>query len=344
VRIREVTDPEEWNRYLAGFRHASSLQTWGWGEVKRASGWRVRRWLVGPENRPLLAAQVLTRGRGPLAISYVPRGPAFDDLEALVEGLPALRAAASGGYLKIEPPLALPADREPPRLGGAVPAETIQPEYSIQVLLDDEEAMLGRMKPKTRYNIRLSGRKGATGRIVHPTDPDAEEAFAAFFALFTATNRRARLLQHSRDYYRRVFSAMHGRGSEAFLSLAELDGEPLAAGLFVAFKDRVDYLYGGSTRAHRQVMAPYRMHWTAMLHGRATGRRYYDLWGVPRVLSPESHAYGIYRFKEGFGGERVRFPAYDLPRSWLYRPLTRALRLRKDLVNWRVRGSRRDVL
>jgi lipid II:glycine glycyltransferase (peptidoglycan interpeptide bridge formation enzyme) len=62
------------------------------------------------------------------------------------------------------------------------------------------------------------------------------------------------------------------------------------------------------------------------------------------VLTKESHAYGIYRFKEGFGGERVRFPAYDRPLSWLYRPLKKALRLRKDLVNWRTRGTRRDVL
>ncbi len=343
MKVHEIDDPEAWNRLVAGFRYTSSLQSWGWGEVKRLSGWGVRRLLV-EEGKPLLAAQVLSRGTGPLAISYAPRGPAFDDLEALARGLRALLRAVPGSHLKIEPPMALAAEARLPRLPRALPAETIQPEYSLEILLDSEEAVLQRMKPKTRYNTRLSARKGVVGRIVHPDDPDAEDAFNAFYALFTETNRRARLLQHAEDYYRRVFEAMHGAGAEAFLSLAELEGEPLAAGLFVAFKDRVDYLYGGSTRSRREVMAPYRMHWTAIQHGLATGRRYYDLWGVPRVLTPESHAYGIYRFKEGFGGRRVRFPAFDLPRSLLYRPLRRALRLRKNLINWRTRGTSRDVL
>jgi lipid II:glycine glycyltransferase (peptidoglycan interpeptide bridge formation enzyme) len=249
-----------------------------------------------------------------------------------------------GTHLKVEPPLALPAEAAPPALPGFLPAETIQPEYSIQLPLDDEEAMLKRMKPKTRYNVRLSGRKGVKARIVRPTDADAAAAFAAFFALFTETNRRARLLQHDRAYYEAVFHEMHGDGAEAFISLAELEGQPLAAGLFVAFKDRVDYLYGGSTRARREVMAPYAMHWAAMRWGMEHGYRVYDLWGVPRVLTPESHAYGIYRFKEGFGGKRVRFPGYVRPLSALYGPVQTALRWRKNWVNWRSRGTTRDVL
>ena len=347
MTLREINEPAAWNRLVSSLDHTSSLQSWGWGEVKRASGWRPLRLAVFEGKRPLAAALVLKRSLvGPVWLAYTPRGPALTagaDLGAVADRLAKeLRGAL---YLHLEPPAPV---REPfaasdyPQLKQHA---TIQPEYSIWVDLGaGEDEVLARMKSKTRYNIRLSGRKGVSTRIVRPGDEDAARAFDEFWRLFTETNQRARLLQHSRAYYENVFQQMEQPQGAAFISLAEYQGKPLAAGLFVAFGGRIDYLYGGSSREHKNVMAPYAMHWAAMRWGMANGYQIYDLWGVPRVLTPESHAYGIYRFKEGFGGERVRFPAYVLPLSPLFRPLQTALRLRKSWVNWRTRGTTRDVL
>ncbi|WP_457637215.1 lipid II:glycine glycyltransferase FemX [Oceanithermus sp.] len=347
MTLREINDPETWNQMLGSLEHASSLQSWGWGEVKRSSGWKPRRWAVYDGGRLVAAAQLLERRLlGPLTMSYAPRGPAFNPGVNLGQIGKLLAQSARGAvYLQLEPPLAL---REPftaPDLPPLRPHATIQPEYSIWVdITAGEDATLARMKSKTRYNIRLSKRKGVTSRIVRPTDAESSTAFESFWSLFSETNRRAKLLQHSREYYENVFRSMGQPGGAAFISLAEYQGKPLAAGLFVAFGSRINYLYGGSSREHKNVMAPYAMHWAAMRWGMENGYGVYDLWGVPRVLTPESHAYGIYRFKEGFGGERVRFPGYVLPLSPIYAPLKTALRLRKNWVNWRTRGTTRDVL
>jgi lipid II:glycine glycyltransferase (peptidoglycan interpeptide bridge formation enzyme) len=255
------------------------------------------------------------------------------------------RAVHRSVYLEVEPPRPITEPFAVPRLSGLRPHAAIQPEYSLWVdLRPDEDAVLARMKSKTRYNIRLSARKGVTAETYRPHDAGASAAFDAFWDLFTETNRRARLLQHARSYYEKVFTEMEQPGGAAFISLASYQGKPLAAGLFVAFGGRVDYLYGGSSREHKNVMAPYAMHWEAMRWGISRGYAVYDLWGVPRELTPDSHAYGIYRFKEGFGGRRVRIPAYVLPLSPLFGPLQTALRLRKNWVNWRTRGTTRDVL
>ncbi|MCV5761502.1 GNAT family N-acetyltransferase, partial [Escherichia coli] len=80
------------------------------------------------------------------------------------------------------------------------------------------------------------------------TTVEGEEAFEEFWALFEETNRRAKLLQHSKEYYRTVLRAMNQPGGQAFICVARLEGKALAAGLFVAFADKVDYLYGGSSR------------------------------------------------------------------------------------------------
>ncbi|RDI95793.1 peptidoglycan bridge formation glycyltransferase FemA/FemB family protein [Meiothermus sp. QL-1] len=339
LRIEPVDRAEEWNALVASLPITSALQSWGWGEVKRLSGWEPLR-LALHDGSGLLAAVQLFRRRlaGPLGLLYAPRGPALRSLEALPQVAEALRRRVGGAvYLKLEPETGQPAGEPPPVFSGLRPAESIQPEYSIWLDLSlGREGILAQMESMHRRNTRL-----AEKRVV--CSIEGEEAFEEFWRLFEETNRRARLLQHAKAYYQAVLREMNQPLGRAFISVARLEGRALAAGLFVAFAGRVDYLYGGSSRENTHAKAPNGMHWRAILWGLEHGYRVYDLWGVPRVREG-SHAAGIDAFKEGFGGQRVRFPAYDLPLSPLYGPLTRALRLRKSWVNYRTRGTFRDVL
>jgi lipid II:glycine glycyltransferase (peptidoglycan interpeptide bridge formation enzyme) len=336
--LLEITEPEAWNRLVAGLPITSALQSWGWGEVKRLSGWEPKRLLVQEGGVLLGAAQVLLRPLpGGLRLAYAPRGPALRRLEDLPRVARALAQGVRGTHLLLEPEAGLPAEEAQPLFPGLLPEEPIQPGYTLWLdLTQGEEALLRGMREMHRRNARL-----ALKRV--ELSIEGEEAFPEFFRLFEETNRRARLLQHAEAYYRAVLKEMNQPQGEAFLALARKDGEALAAGLFVAFAGKVDYLYGGSGRKHPEAKAPMGMHLAAIRHGIALGYRIYDLWGIPRT--PEgSHAEGIWRFKEGFGGTRVRFPAYTLPLSPFYRPLKVLLRLRKTWLNLRVRGNPRDVL
>jgi len=339
LRVEVITDPARWNSLVASLPVTSALQSWGWGEVKGLSGWRAERVAVYEGERLIAAAQLLRKGyAGPLAMLYAPRGPALADLSDLPRVAQALRARARGAvYLKLEPETGQPAEDPPPQWPGLVQEETVQPEYSIWLdLTAGPEALLAGMSSMHKRNTKLAEKRVDT-RIEGP------EAFEEFWELFTQTNGRARLMQHSKDYYQTVLREMNQPQGRAFISVSRQGGKALAAGLFVAFAGRVDYLYGGSTREHPEAKAPNGMHWGAIRWGIEQGYRIYDLWGVS--ANPEgSHAAGIDRFKEGFGGTRVRFPAYDLALSPLYGPVKKALRLRKDLRNWRARGTTRDVL
>jgi lipid II:glycine glycyltransferase (peptidoglycan interpeptide bridge formation enzyme) len=336
--LSEIREPEAWNTLVAAFPITSALQSWGWGEVKRLSGWTPRRLAVYREGELLGAAQVLLRSLpGGLTLAYAPRGPALRHLQDLPAVARALARGVRGTHLLLEPEAGLPAEASPPTFPGLLPEEPVQPAFSLWLdLTQGEEALLRGMKEMHRRNARLALKR--VELLV-----EGEEAFSDFFRLFEETNRRAKLLQHSEAYYRAVLKEMNQPLGEAFLAVARKEGEALAAGLFVAFAGKVDYLYGGSSRKHPEAKAPMGMHLAAIRHGLARGYRVYDLWGVPQ--NPEgSHAEGIWRFKEGFGGRRVRFPAYALPLSPLYRPLKALLRLRKTWVNLRVRGNPRDVL
>jgi lipid II:glycine glycyltransferase (peptidoglycan interpeptide bridge formation enzyme) len=337
--LEPISQAAIWNQMVSSLPIASALQSWGWGEVKKLSGWQPERWAVFDGEQLIAAAQLFRRRLGgPLSMLYAPRGPALRELDDLPRVVEALKQKANGAvYLKLEPEVGIPASQPVKEFPQAHIEETIQPEYSIWLdLRQGREGLLAQMDNMHRRNTKL-----AEKRVV--TSIEGMEAFEEFWQLFEETNRRARLLQHAKVYYQTVLREMNQPLGEAFISIARLQGRALAAGLFVAFAGKVDYLYGGSSRENSNAKAPNGMHWGAMQWGIEKGYRIYDLWGVPRQTEG-SHAAGIDAFKEGFGGQRVRFPSYDVALLPLYGPVKKALRLRKSWINYRTRGTTRDVL
>jgi peptidoglycan pentaglycine glycine transferase (the first glycine) len=181
--------------------------------------------------------------------------------------------------------------------------QSIQPPRTLLVDLGgDDEQILGRMKQKTRYNIRLALKKG----VVVSTSSDVE----TFHRLMVTTGQRDVFGVHSLEYYRRAYELFYPRG-ECELLLAEYQGEPLAALMVFARGSRAWYIHGASSDAHRDRMPTYLLQWEAMRWARARGCTTYDLWGVPDVDEETLEAnftqysdglWGVYRFKRGFGG------------------------------------------
>jgi lipid II:glycine glycyltransferase (peptidoglycan interpeptide bridge formation enzyme) len=235
----------------------SALQSWGWGEVKKLSGWQPERWAVFDGGQLIAAAQLFRRRLGgPLSMLYAPRGPALRELDDLPRVVEALKQKANGAvYLKLEPEVGIPANQPVRAFPNCSIEESIQPEYSIWLDLTlGREGLLAQMSNMHRRNTKLA-EKRVMARV------EGIEAFEEFWQLFEETNRRARLLQHAKAYYQAVLREMNQPLGEAFISIARLQGKALAAGLFVAFGGKVDYLYGGSSCENSNAKAPNGMHW-----------------------------------------------------------------------------------
>jgi lipid II:glycine glycyltransferase (peptidoglycan interpeptide bridge formation enzyme) len=74
-------------------------------------------------------------------------------------------------------------------------------------------------------------------------------------------------------------------------------------------------------------MFTYRLQWEAMLHAKAAGCTEYDLWGAPDEFTKDDPMWGVFRFKDGFGGQVVRtLGAWDYPvRPTFYRLYSQVL-------------------
>jgi peptidoglycan pentaglycine glycine transferase (the first glycine) len=173
-------------------------------------------------------------------------------------------------------------------------------------LTPPEEAILAQMKPKGRYNIAVARRHGVT--VVEDTSP---QGISNFVEIYTETNQRKKREGHDPDYFENLISLFSNsaRGSVFF---AEHQGIRLAAAIVVYFGRTATYYYGGSRAVHREVMAPYALHFEIMRRSRALGCQCYDLMGVAPRGEPANAWTDISVFKRKFGGQEIRFvPALD---------------------------------
>jgi lipid II:glycine glycyltransferase (peptidoglycan interpeptide bridge formation enzyme) len=174
------------------------------------------------------------------------------------------------------------------------------------------------MKSKTRYNIRLASRKGVVVSEAGPADlPD-------FYALFQETASRDDFFIHTEDVYRRMFSLFWEAGRFAML-FARYEGKLIAAVTLLRFNDTCWYLQGASSNADRNLMPTYLLQWEGIRWARSHGCTEYDFRAVPDLLREDQDMFGVYRFKEGFGGRQfTTIPTYGAAYSPLLFSLWRS--------------------
>jgi peptidoglycan pentaglycine glycine transferase (the first glycine) len=339
--------PDTWDAFVAGHAQAHLLQLPAWGDFKSRYGWRQTRVALADETGTIQAgAQILLRPL-PLklgTLAYIPKGPLapadwWTDPAAMTPLWQAIHTTArkaNARWLKVEAPTTdNPSVVQALQTADFRPAlQTVQPPRTIEIDLSaDEDAILKRMKQKTRYNIRLSGRKEVVIRQGTAAD------IVSFASMMDITGERDAFGVHSADYYTDAYRAF-APADRAALFIASYNGQDLAGVMVFAVGQTAWYFYGASTNEERQRMPTYAVQWAAIQWAKARGCMIYDMWGVPdeEEAALEEHfterhdgLWSVYRFKRGFGGELVRqMPAWDYvynaPLYAVYRRLIMARR------------------
>ena len=289
----------------------------------------------------ILKRQILSNGfAARLSILYSPKGPLLDwsneslrnrvlnDIQSFAKNQGAI-------FLKMDPDVVMGTgvpqaqDDIVEHNGQSVIAElkrrrwqysSDQIQFRNTVLIDlnpSEEEMLPRMKQKTRYNVRLAEKKGVTLRV------GTQEDLPMLYNMYAETSVRDGFVIRDEGYYRTVWKLFMRSNVDKLENLqvstfqpsdvptcepliAEIDNEPIAAIFVFYFAGRAYYVYGMSRNAHREKMPTYLLQWEAIKRAKAKGCTSYDLWGAPEIFDERDSMWGVYRFKEGLGGQVVR--------------------------------------
>ena len=179
--------------------------------------------------------------------------------------------------------------------------EAIQPRYVFRLNVENktEEDLLAGFHQKWRYNIRLAERKGVTVKIC------GKEMVPDFARLMLTTGVRDGFVTRKPAYFSDMLDNL---GEHARLYMAfSAENEPIAGTLAIHYGDKVWYLYGASSNEHRNLMPNYLLQWRMIQWAVETHCRVYDFRGVSGDVTEDNPLYGLFRFKQGFGGEFTEF-------------------------------------
>ena len=334
-----------WNQLISLLPNPHFLQTHEWAQVKSKYGWKPI-YLVWSDKAfqsytsdqldqldrsnvnaacLVLKRTVLSRGfASRLCILYAPKGPLLDwSNESLrnrvLDDLQSFANKQGAIFLKIDSDVVLGTgiseseDSREDNGGQVVMSELMrrgwryssdQIQFKNTVLIDlsaPQDEMLARMKQKTRYNIRLAEKKGVTVRIGTQAD------LPMLYTMYAETSVRDGFVIRDEGYYQTVWQTfMQSIEPNAEPLIAEVNGEIVAAIFVFYFAERAYYVYGMSREAHREKMPNYLLQSEAMKRAKLRGCLIYDLWGAPDEFKESDSMWGVFRFKEGLGGEVIR--------------------------------------
>ena len=152
---------------------------------------------------------------------------------------------------------------------------------------------------KTRYNIRLAGRKGVKVRI------GTREDLPIFYDIMKTTGSRDDLFIRPLSYFQKIYDEMGEENARIYI--AEYEGKPIAATLPIYYGNKVWYLYGGSSNEHRNLMPNYLIQWEMIKWAIENECDWYDFRGVSGFKNENDPQYGVYKFKKGFNPEFMEF-------------------------------------
>ena len=305
----------EYEAFVQSHPKGNFAQSFLWGKQKPMWRWQAVA-VRGSDGKIKGTLALMTRpvpviGR---TLMYGCRGPVCDlddreTLAELIEGAKALAKENRAYVIKIDPDV--PSSNTQfagllHELGfrgkeGGENFEAIQPRYVFRLNVEGktEDELLAGFHQKWRYNIRLAERKGVTVRVC------GKEMVPAFSELMLTTGVRDGFVTRKPEYFAAMLDNL---GGHCRLYMAfDPAGTPIAGTLAIHYGDKVWYLYGASSNEHRNLMPNYLLQWRMIQWAVETGCRVYDFRGVSGDVSEDNPLYGLYRFKQGFGGEFTEF-------------------------------------
>ncbi|KAA3664508.1 MAG: peptidoglycan bridge formation glycyltransferase FemA/FemB family protein, partial [Chloroflexi bacterium] len=232
----------EWDEFVAAHPQGSVLQTTSWARLKNRFGWTSHRVWLRRDGKIVAGAQILFRSIAfRLAkFAYIPHGPLVDwqddeQVEVLLNQIDLTTYERRAGILKMEPLvwqddlLAETWRSICERHDLKTDVDKLQPPSTMMIdLRPSSDEIMAAMKQKTRYNVRLSARKGVTVRQGSAAD------IPAFIRMMHVTGQRDGFGVRAPEYYRDAYE-LFKETNQVELFMAEFEERPLAG--VMAFKN-----------------------------------------------------------------------------------------------------------
>ena len=314
MKLVNKDNMEKYSEFLSNHERCNFQQSVEWGKVKDA--WKNEIVLAEDKNGNIIGSISVLIRKMPIFgnMMYVSRGPICDIhdkgvLSELTEGLKELAKGYKAFTLLMEPDIK--SDDEEfkkivKELGYKIKddvkdfSQAIQPRYVFRLDIKGktEDEIFKAFHQKTRYNVRLAGRKGVV--VKEGTREDLKD----FHEIMKITGKRDDFIIRPLSYFEKMYDEL---GEHAHLLMAYYEDKPISGIFNIDYGNKVWYLYGASSNEHRNLMPNYLLQWEGIKYAINHGKDIYDFRGVVGVVDESHPQYGLYRFKKGFNAEFTEF-------------------------------------
>lgn len=300
-------EEQEYEEFIQNNEMCDFEQSLAWNKIK--TYWTNEQIVIKRDNKITLAINVLIR-KIPIFgnIIYVPRGPIGDIyteevMKELTTKLRELAKKVKAFVVLMEPDIKVDDEKFiniAKKLGYKINSnsksfrEEIQARHNLRLNLRDktEDEVFNSFASKTRYNIRLSTKKGVEIKEL------GKDGIEEFYELLKITGNRDGFIIRPIEYYKELFKYFDG----LTVLIAYYENTPIAGIMPLTYGNKTWYLYGASSNLHRNVMSTYLLQWEAIKIAMKNNSILYDFKGFSyKDGKPD----GLYRFKSGFGTELV---------------------------------------
>lgn len=313
--LNSEEDKKKYTEFLEKSPSCNFQQSLEWGRVK--SFWKNEVIVVEDKDGNIIGALSVLLRKIPIFgyLMYSSRGPICDRhdkdvLKQITEGAKKLAKKYNAMVLKIEPDIKK--DDEKFReiateLGYKIKDDAkdfrdeIQPRFVFRLDIKGktEDEIFKNFHSKTRYNVRLAGRKGVT--VKEGTKEDLKD----FHRIMIETGNRDGFIIRPLEYFEKMYDELAPKHMKVLMAYYE--GKPISGVIPIMYGNKTWYLYGASSNEHRNLMPNYLLQWEMIKLAISRGDDIYDLRGVSGVVDKNHPQYGLYRFKQGFGAEFTEF-------------------------------------
>lgn len=315
MKLLEESDKNRYKEFLENHERCNFQQSLEWGNVK--TSWKKEVILSEDANGNIRGSLCVWIRKIPIFgnIMYSARGPVCDlyDEEVItdiVKGANELAKKYKAFVLRVEPDV-LKSDEKFREIisknGFKIKDDSkdfkdeIQPRFVFRLNIKEktEDEVFAAFHQKTRYNIRLAGKKGVV--IKEGTREDLKD----FHNIMVETGERDNFIIRSLEYFEKMYDELAPEHMK--LLMAYHENTPIAGIIPIMYGNKVWYLYGASSNKHRNLMPNYLLQWTMIKEAIARGADIYDFRGVSGVVDESHPQYGLYRFKKGFNADFTEF-------------------------------------
>jgi len=309
ITVKNISDKNEWERFLSLHPEANFLQSWYWGEFHEKLNNKIQRtgFYVGNKLIGIMLSVVENAKRGRYAT--VPGGPIIDWqnpnlVDTFVKEIKRIAKEKNCVFTRVRPQLeSLEFSKSLFKKLGFINAPMhLHAELTSQLeITKTEDILLSQMRKTTRYEIKKAISQGI--KITTTNDPSQ---IKKFYDLQIETSKRQKFVPFSYKYLSEQFKVFAAK-DKALLYSAYHENKLLACAFIIFYGKEAVYHYGASTEEGRRYPGAYLIQWEAILEAKKRGIIRYNFWGVSPLDKWEHRFSGLSLFKRGFGGHDVEY-------------------------------------